>query len=33
MKYMYSVENIGEFKCYQNFIKENSKIYKTTLIT
>lgn len=26
MKYIYSVDNIGEFKCYQNFIKENSKI-------
>lgn len=25
MKYMYSVENIGEFKHYQSFIKENSK--------
>src|SRR5574344_1479982 len=26
MKYIYSVDNIGEFKCYQNFIKEKSKI-------
>src|SRR5574344_81552 len=25
MKYMYSVENIGEFKHYQSFINENSK--------